>query len=304
MAPKKNISQRDVENPDQFQQKSMTLGDFIDDVTLGFHTRGTKKAAISSATSNLRATSIPTKLRTKPSLSSTSESSMAPLFLGAREVDVLNANPFTHEKSDDALLEGFSSNPLFEPMNVPDDDDDCNSAWGLDVVGPITPKSSAGHAYILAGTDYFSKWAEAVALREVKKENVVDFVRNYIIYRYGVPRYIITDNGIPFCNRLMTSLCEKFKFAQRKSSMYNAPANGLAEAFNKTLCTLLSKVVSKHKRDWHDKLGEALWAYRTTYKTPTQSTPYALVYGVESILPLEIQIPSLRIAIQEDLTAE
>ncbi|XP_057249296.1 uncharacterized protein LOC130590766 [Beta vulgaris subsp. vulgaris] len=127
-------------------------------------------------------------------------------------------------------------------------------AWGLDVVGPITPKSSAGHAYILAGTDYFSKWAEAVALREVKKENVVDFVRNYIIYRYGVPRYIITDNGTPFCNRLMTSLCEKFKFAQRKSSMYNAPANGLAEAFNKTLCTLLSKVVSKHKRDWHEKL--------------------------------------------------
>ncbi|KMS97228.1 hypothetical protein BVRB_7g177460 [Beta vulgaris subsp. vulgaris] len=86
--------------------------------------------------------------------------------------------------------------------------------------------------------------------------------------------------------------------------MYNAPANGLAEAFNKTLCTLLSKVVSKHKRDWHEKLGEALWAYRTTYKTPTQSTPYALVYGVESVLPLEIQVPSLRIAIQEDLTAE
>ncbi|KMT11469.1 hypothetical protein BVRB_5g107940 [Beta vulgaris subsp. vulgaris] len=104
--------------------------------------------------------------------------------------------------------------------------------------------------------------------------------------------------------RLLTSLCEKFKFAQRKSSMYNAPANGLAEAFNKTLCTLLSKVVSKHKRDWHEKLGEALWAYRTTYKTPTQSTPYALVYGVESVLPLEIQVPSLRIAIQEDLTVE
>ncbi|KMT11045.1 hypothetical protein BVRB_5g111360 [Beta vulgaris subsp. vulgaris] len=114
----------------------------------------------------------------------------------------------------------------------------------------------------------------------------------------------VCDNGTPFCNRLMTSLCEKFKFAQRKSSMYNAPANGLAEAFNKTLCTLLSKVVSKHKRDWHEKLGEALWAYRTTYKTPTQSTPYALVYGVESVLPLEIQVPSLRIAIQENLTTE
>ncbi|KNA23095.1 hypothetical protein SOVF_027820 [Spinacia oleracea] len=86
--------------------------------------------------------------------------------------------------------------------------------------------------------------------------------------------------------------------------MYNAPANGLAEAFNKTLCKLLSKVVSKSKRDWHERIGEALWAYRTSYKTATQSTPYALVYGVESILPLELQIPSLRVAIQEGLTKD
>ena len=177
-------------------------------------------------------------------------------------------------------------------------------AWGLDVVGPITPKSSASHSYILAATDYFSKWAEAIPLREVKKENVVDFIKTHIIYRYGVPRYIITDNGKPFFNSLMTSLCEKFKFAQHKSSMYNAPANGLAEALNKTLCNLLKKVVAKSKRDWHERLGEALWAYRTTYKTPTQSTPFALVYGVEAVLPLELQIPSLRIAIQEGLTED
>ncbi|XP_074284153.1 uncharacterized protein LOC141608707 [Silene latifolia] len=84
--------------------------------------------------------------------------------------------------------------------------------------------------------------------------------------------------------------------------MYNAFANGLAEAFNKTLCNLLRKVVAKSKRDWHERIGEALWAYRTTYKTPTQATPYALVYGVEAVLPLELQIPSLRIAIQEGLT--
>ncbi|KAL0292883.1 UNVERIFIED_CONTAM: hypothetical protein Scaly_3151000 [Sesamum calycinum] len=66
-------------------------------------------------------------------------------------------------------------------------------AWGLDVVGPLT-KCSAGHLYILAATDYFSKWAEAVPLKEVKKENVADFIRINIIYRYEIPRYIITDN--------------------------------------------------------------------------------------------------------------
>ena len=54
-------------------------------------------------------------------------------------------------------------------------------AWGLDAIGPL-PKSSGGHLYILAATDYFSKWAEAVPLREVKKETVVNFIRTHLIY--------------------------------------------------------------------------------------------------------------------------
>ncbi|KAL3527706.1 hypothetical protein ACH5RR_012362 [Cinchona calisaya] len=80
--------------------------------------------------------------------------------------------------------------------------------------------------------------------------------------------------------------------------MYYAVANGLAEAFNKILCNLLKKVIDKSKRDWYQRIGEALWAYRTTFRTPTQATPYALVYGVEAVIPLECQIPSLRIAVQ------
>ncbi|XP_038896717.1 uncharacterized protein LOC120084978 [Benincasa hispida] len=68
-------------------------------------------------------------------------------------------------------------------------------AWGLDLVGPITPKLSAGHSYILAATDYFSKWVEVVALKEAKKENVVDFIRIHIIYQYSIPHRIVTDNG-------------------------------------------------------------------------------------------------------------
>ncbi|XP_030941711.1 uncharacterized protein LOC115966668 [Quercus lobata] len=141
-------------------------------------------------------------------------------------------------------------------------------------------------------------------LREVKKEMVVNFIRTQLIYRYGVPRYIITNNGKPFYNRLIIGLYEKLGFKQYNSSMYNAPANELAEAFNKTLGSLLKKVVSKTKRDWHERIREALWAYQTTFRTPTHGTPYSLVYGVEAILPLECQIPSLWIAIQEGLTEE
>ena len=78
----------------------------------------------------------------------------------------------------------------------------------------------------------------------------------------------------------------------------------MIEAFNKTLGKILKKTVHKHKRDWHDCLFEALWAYRVTVRTPTQATPYSLVYGCEAVLPLEIQLPSLRVAIHEGLTQD
>ncbi|XP_049367917.1 uncharacterized protein LOC125832764 [Solanum verrucosum] len=126
-------------------------------------------------------------------------------------------------------------------------------------------------------------------------ENVANFIRVNIIYRFGIPRYIITDNDKPFDNKLMNKICDLFGFKQRKFSMYHATANGLAEAFNKTLCNLLKKVVSKSKWDWYERMEEALRGYRTTYRTPTQATPYSLAFGVEAVLPLEHQIPSLRL---------
>ena len=120
--------------------------------------------------------------------------------------------------------------------------------WGLDVVRPFTSKSYTGHVYILVSTGYFFKWVEDVALSEVKKENVVHIIRSHSICWYGVPWYIITDYGKKFVNKLLTGLCEKFKFSQHKSSMYNALANRLAKAFNKTMCNLLNK--------WYQNLSE------------------------------------------------
>ena len=172
------------------------------------------------------------------------------------------------------------------------------------MVGPLTPKSSGGHSYILATTDYFSKWAKVAIFREVKKEIVVNFIKINTIFKYGVPCYIITDNGKEFYNKSMDKLCNDFGFKQHNSLMYKAPANGLAVAFNKTLCNLLKKVVGKSKRYWHERVEEALWAYCTTYQTPTQATPYSLVYRVEVVLPLKHQNPSLIIAIQESLSNE
>ena len=66
----------------------------------------------------------------------------------------------------------------------------------------------------------------------------------------------------------------------------------------------MKKIVSKNKEDWHEKMQEANWAYRTTVRTPTQMPPYSLVFGGEAVLPIELEHPSLRVAVHEKLTEE
>ena len=88
------------------------------------------------------------------------------------------------------------------------------------------------------------------------------------------------------------------------STAYNPAANGLAEAFNQTIIKLLKKFVSSNKRDWDEKIGECLWAYRITVRTSTGNMPFSLVYGCETVIPLEIQMSSLQVALTTKITSE
>ena len=176
--------------------------------------------------------------------------------------------------------------------------------WGTDIIGPIDPPSSKGHRFILAATDYFSRWSEVAAFKEVTAETVVFFFQTQVLHRFGTPRRIISDNGPQYRSNKVLKFARSHKIDWRYSTIYNPRANGLAEAFNKTLIKILKKVLTRNKRDWHNKLSEVLWAYQTTHCTPTQSTPYQLVLGTEAVLPLEIQIPSLRVTLRDGITDE
>ncbi|XP_058111219.1 uncharacterized protein LOC131254243 [Magnolia sinica] len=131
-----------------------------------------------------------------------------------------------------------------------------------------------------------AKWIEAIALRSVKERDVVNFIQHAIIYRYSILKNIVTDNGTPFKNKGMKRLCWKYDIQHSFLTPYYPPANGLAEAFNKTIVKILKKTVAGNKRDWDEKLQEALWAYRTTHRTTTKVTLYSLVYGVEANMPI------------------
>src|SRR4051812_25195482 len=108
---------------------------------------------------------------------------------------------------------------------------------------------------------------------------------------------IMYDNGPQFISTVFSQFCNKFRIQSVSSTAYYPPANGLAEAFNKTIAKILKKFVSRSQCDWEEKLDDCLWAYRTTVRTATKATPFVLVYGCKAVLPLKIQITSLRIAI-------
>jgi hypothetical protein len=72
--------------------------------------------------------------------------------------------------------------------------------------------------------------------------------------------------------------------------------NGQLESTNKVLETILTENVQLHHKDWDDRLLEALWAYRTTWRNTTRHTPYELVYGKQVLLPIEFQVRTFCIA--------
>jgi Integrase core domain len=91
--------------------------------------------------------------------------------------------------------------------------------WGTDIVGPIDPHTSRVHRFILAATDYFTKWAEAILLREVKASDVVKFFKTHILYRFGTSQRIISDNGMTFKSSKVYTLAEQFNIDWRFSSI-------------------------------------------------------------------------------------
>jgi transposase InsO family protein len=124
------------------------------------------------------------------------------------------------------------------------------------------------------------------------------FIFNQIVARFGIPKEIVTDHGSHFQNKMMIELTSKLGFKQEHSSPYYPQENGQVEAMNKSLKTILQWTINSAKSNWHLMLYSTLWAYRTSVKTAIGFSPFQLVYGMEAVLPIECQIPSLKLAVE------
>ncbi|GJR55641.1 reverse transcriptase domain-containing protein [Tanacetum coccineum] len=157
--------------------------------------------------------------------------------------------------------------------------------WGIDFMGPF-PKSYK-FEYILVAVDYVSKWAEAQALPTNDARVVITFLKK-LLCRFGMPKALISDKGTHFCNKIKERTMKRYGVNHHFSTSYHPQTSGKVENTNRALKRILEKTVD-NPAIWSRKLDDALWAFRTAYKTPTGTTPYKLIYGKNCHLPFEIE---------------
>nr|GEY36157.1 DNA-directed DNA polymerase [Tanacetum cinerariifolium] len=162
----------------------------------------------------------------------------------------------------------------------------CYSCQRQDFMGPFP--SSRGNRYILVVVDYLSKWVEAKALPTNDVCVVVNFLKS-LFARFETPRAIISDRETHFCNDKFAKVLSKYRVTHRLAAAYHPQTSGQMEISNRGLKHILKRTVGENHASWSEKLKDALWAFRTAYKTPIGCIPYKTFYGKSCHLPIELE---------------
>nr|GEZ88039.1 reverse transcriptase domain-containing protein [Tanacetum cinerariifolium] len=145
-----------------------------------------------------------------------------------------------------------------------------NFLMGIDFIGPFS--SSQGNKYILVAIDYLSRWVEAKAL-PTNDARVVCKILKSLFARFGTPHAIISDRGTHFCNDQFAKVMLKYGVTLLLATAYHPQTSGQVEVSNRGLKRILERTVGENHASWSDKLNDALWAFRTAFKTPIGCTP-------------------------------
>ncbi|XP_028093423.1 uncharacterized protein LOC114293539 [Camellia sinensis] len=181
-----------------------------------------------------------------------------------------------------------------EPWNMWFDGSKANGLARIGVVIKSPQGAKTTHGFRIDETTCSNNQAEYEAL-VMRLEILID-LQVHVVNIFGDSQLTITvDNGTVFDGKLVKAFTAEYGISLVNSTPYYAQANGQAESLNKSLKKGMPKVVEDNPRDWHNLLLDVLWAYRTSQRSSTRITPYALVYGHDAVLSMEINIKSLSV---------
>ncbi|XP_059663595.1 uncharacterized protein LOC132309293 [Cornus florida] len=120
--------------------------------------------------------------------------------------------------------------------------------WAMDLIGKVYPPSSKQHCFIIVATDYFTKWVEAVPMKSVHQEDVIRFIKQHVIHRFGIPESITTDRGSALVAQEVQAFAAEYGIKLLNSTPHFAQGNGQAESSNKTLKGIIEKMVEDNPR--------------------------------------------------------
>ena len=153
----------------------------------------------------------------------------------------------------------------------------------IDLVGPLP--SSQGYTYLLTCVDRFTRWPEAIPLKDITAESVAKAFLSGWISRFGVPSTIVTDRGRQFESSLWSHLMSLLGTKRSRTTAYHPQSNGMVERFHRQLKSALK--TQSTPVAWMDSLPLVLLGIRTSLKTDLNSTAAEMVYGSSLRLPGE-----------------
>ncbi|XP_021975483.1 uncharacterized protein LOC110870606 [Helianthus annuus] len=165
--------------------------------------------------------------------------------------------------------------------------------WAIDIVGPF-PLALGKLKYLIVAIDYFTKRVNAKPLAKITTENAKKFLWEHIVCRFGLPLYLVSDNGTQFTEKVLQDLCAELQIQQIFTSVAHPQGNDQVERANRSLLDGIKRRLGYGGSSWVEELPNVLWAHRTMPKTSNNETPFSLTYGTEAMIPAEVGLHSLR----------
>ena len=147
---------------------------------------------------------------------------------------------------------------------------------------------------VMVMQDHFPKYVVAYVVKDQTACTAAEMLRNGYFGLFGAPAYLVSDQGKAFTGHLFSNLCELYGVQKLRTLPYHAQTNGQVERMNQMIIRMIGKLEQDKKAHWSEHLPEILAAYNGTHSAVTGYSPYFLLFGRKSRMPVDCLFPTLR----------